>query len=205
MTAGDGVVYTYTITVHNGGKSDAQNVSVSDTFPAGFSEGTITPSQGTFTTGTGGNFTAALGKVAAGADATILAREQAEAKTQEQVLPLLGKIGSKLRRELGESLSSIQQFGAPLEADKISPETFTRSEITYQIGVAPIRIDILTQITGVEFSAAWKERVSGTIFAVPVPFISLDHLIANKQATGRSSDLEQLKHISKNAKSGKQD
>jgi len=52
--------------------------------------------------------------------------------------------------------AALKKFGAPLESDNITPETFTRSEITYQIGVAPIRIDILTQITGVEFSAAWK-------------------------------------------------
>jgi predicted nucleotidyltransferase len=100
---------------------------------------------------------------------------------------------------------ALKKFGAPLESDNITPETFTRSEITYQIGVAPIRIDILTQITGVEFSAAWNKRVSGTIFGIPVSFISLDHLMANKQATGRSSDVEQLKHISKKAESGKQD
>jgi predicted nucleotidyltransferase len=99
--------------------------------------------------------------------------------------------------------AALKKFGAPLESDNITPDTFTRSQITYQIGVAPIRIDILTQITGVEFSAAWKERVSGTIFGVPVSFISLDHLIANKQATGRSSDLEQLKQISKKAEPGK--
>jgi predicted nucleotidyltransferase len=99
--------------------------------------------------------------------------------------------------------AALKKFGAPLESNNITPETFARSEITYQIGVAPIRIDILTQITGIEFSAAWKERVSGTIFGVPVPFISLDHLIANKQATGRSSDLEQLKQISKKAEPGK--
>jgi len=101
--------------------------------------------------------------------------------------------------------AALKNFGAPLESDNITPETFTRSEITYQIGVAPIRIDVLTQITGVEFSAAWKKRVSGTIFGIPVSFISLDHLMANKQATGRSNDLEQLKQISKKAESGKQD
>jgi eukaryotic-like serine/threonine-protein kinase len=49
------------------------------------------------------------------ADATVLAREQVEAKTQEHVLPALEKVGSKLRRELGESLGSIRQFNAPLE------------------------------------------------------------------------------------------
>ena len=98
--------------------------------------------------------------------------------------------------------AALKKFGAPLDTDNITPETF-RSEISYQIGVAPIRIDILTQITGVAFTAAWKERVSGTIFGVPVSFISLDHLIVNKQATGRSSDLEQLKQISKKAEPGK--
>jgi predicted nucleotidyltransferase len=101
--------------------------------------------------------------------------------------------------------AALEQFGAPVGSDKISPETFTRREITYQIGVAPIRIDILTQITGVEFPAAWKERVRGTIFGVPVSFLSLDHLIANKQAIGRSGDLEQLKHLSKKSGSGTQD
>lgn len=99
---------------------------------------------------------------------------------------------------------ALKKFGAPVESDNITPETFTRSELTYQIGVAPIRIDVLTHITGVEFSTAWKDRVSGTIFGIPVPFISLDDLIANKRATGRSSDLEQLKHISKKGESGKQ-
>lgn len=100
---------------------------------------------------------------------------------------------------------ALKQFGAPLESDDITAETFTRNEITYQIGIAPIRIDILTQITGVDFSAAWKGRVTGTIFGIPVPFISLDDLIANKRATGRSSDLDQLKLIStKKLESGNQ-
>ena len=92
---------------------------------------------------------------------------------------------------------ALKEFGAPLESDEITPETFTRGELTYQIGIAPIRVDVLTQITGVEFPVAWKDRVAGTFFGVPVHFISLDHLIANKQATGRSTDLEQLKNIPK--------
>jgi DNA-binding winged helix-turn-helix (wHTH) protein/tetratricopeptide (TPR) repeat protein len=47
-------------------------------------------------------------------DATALAREQVEAKTKEDVLPVLGNVGARLRRKLGESLSSIQQFDAPI-------------------------------------------------------------------------------------------
>lgn len=96
---------------------------------------------------------------------------------------------------------ALEEFGAPLEHDSITPETFTRPELTYQIGIAPVRVDILTQITGVEFNSAWNDRVQGSIFGVPVHFISLGWLIANKQATGRTSDLEQLEHIRKKAKS----
>ncbi len=94
---------------------------------------------------------------------------------------------------------ALTKFGAPLVADKISRETFTQPGLTYQIGIAPVRIDILTQITGVEFSSAWRERVAGLIFGAPVHFISLGQLIANKQATVRSSDLEQLKNIRRKA------
>jgi len=95
---------------------------------------------------------------------------------------------------------ALQKLGAPLESDGISAETFTDAEITYQIGIAPLRIDILTKITGIDFPLAWNDRIEGSIFGAPVHFISLDHLIANKRAVGRSSDLEQLKQISKGTK-----
>ena len=95
---------------------------------------------------------------------------------------------------------ALQKFGAPLESDGISAHTFTDAEITYQIGIAPLRIDILTKITGIDFPLAWNDRIEGSIFGAPVHFISLDHLIANKRAVGRSSDLEQLKQISKGTK-----
>jgi predicted nucleotidyltransferase len=97
---------------------------------------------------------------------------------------------------------ALRTFGAPLEADKISPTTFTQSNIAYQIGIAPVRIDILTHITGVDFGSAWKNRVEGAIFGIPVHFISLDQLITNKQAVGRSSDLEQLQYIKRKTESG---
>ena len=68
-TAGAGVVHAYTITVTNAGPSDAHNVSVADTWPAGFAQGTITNPAGTVTIGPGGNFTADLGTVPASSSA----------------------------------------------------------------------------------------------------------------------------------------
>jgi len=85
-------------------------------------------------------------------------------------------------------IEALKKFGAPLEHDKVTSETFADKQVVYQIGIAPVRIDILSAITGVEFPAAWRNRVAGTFFGVPVHFISFDDLLANKQALGRSRD-----------------
>ena len=98
-------------------------------------------------------------------------------------------------------VEALKKFGAPLEADGIHPETFSEKQLVYQIGIAPVRIDILTEITGVEFDDAWKNKVPSTFFGVAVHFISHEDLIKNKQALGRASDLSDLKQRQKRSKS----
>lgn len=100
-------------------------------------------------------------------------------------------------------VEALKKFGAPLEHDQITPDTFAEKQVVYQIGIAPVRIDILTEITGVKFPNAWAKRVASTFFGVPVHFISPDDLVANKQALGRSSDLRDLKQNPKGASSEK--
>lgn len=90
-------------------------------------------------------------------------------------------------------VEALRKFGAPLDRDRITAQTFTEKQLVYQIGIAPVRIDILTEITGVEFADAWRRRVASTFFGVPVHFISLDDLISNKKALGRNIDLKDLK------------
>jgi len=97
-------------------------------------------------------------------------------------------------------VEALKRFGAPLEHDSITADTFSEKQVVYQIGIAPVRIDILTDITGVEFHSAWEKRVAGTFFGVPVHFISLDDLMTNKQALGRTSDLKDLRQRPKNAR-----
>ena len=96
-------------------------------------------------------------------------------------------------RNSSRVVEALKKFGAPLEHDRITPETFAEKQVVYQIGVAPVRIDILTEITGVEFADAWSKKVASTFFGVPVHFISLDDLQTNKRALGRDSDLKDLK------------
>lgn len=92
---------------------------------------------------------------------------------------------------------ALARFGAPVHRDGITPETFRRGEIVYQIGVAPVRIDISTHIDGVQFATAWRKRVRGRIFGVSVNFISLLDLIKNKRAMGRRLDIEDLEHLAR--------
>ncbi len=72
VVAGDGLTHAYTITVANGGPSDATAVTLTDNWPAGFVQGTISPTQGSCSpVGAGPDFTCALGTIAAGASATV--------------------------------------------------------------------------------------------------------------------------------------
>ncbi|NLS97789.1 MAG: nucleotidyltransferase family protein [Planctomycetaceae bacterium] len=82
--------------------------------------------------------------------------------------------------------AALEKFGAPLS--KVTPEDFCTSEIVYQMGVPPQRIDILTSISGVDFEDAWPDRMSVSIDALSVPVIGLRHLHANKVASGRDKD-----------------
>src|SRR5205085_8906004 len=71
VTAGTGTVYTYTITVTNGGPSDAASVTLADSWPAGFTQGTVAASQGTCSSPP--SFSCALGAIASGSSATVTA------------------------------------------------------------------------------------------------------------------------------------
>jgi len=61
-----------------------------------------------------------------------IAREQVEAESKEQVLKALTQAASKLRQKLGESLSSIQKFDAPLELTTSSLEALKAYSLGYE-------------------------------------------------------------------------
>jgi hypothetical protein len=64
-----------------------------------------------------------------------------------------------------------------------------------QLGVPPVRIDILTSISGVSSEEAFAFPVDGDYSGVPVRFLSRDCLIANKRASGRKKDLADLESL----------
>jgi hypothetical protein len=84
-------------------------------------------------------------------------------------------------------MQALTEFGAPLR--DLSEPDFARPGVTYQIGLPPGRIDILTELTGLTFAEAWPDRVHRPFGDVEVDFIGRDAFIRNKRATGRTKDL----------------
>jgi hypothetical protein len=82
---------------------------------------------------------------------------------------------------------ALQQFGAPLS--RVTVTDFHTPDTVYQVGLPPQRIDILTSVSGVDFEAAWPERLQIDVEDLTVAVIGLRHLYENKLACGRDKDL----------------
>lgn len=89
--------------------------------------------------------------------------------------------------------AALKAFGAPLE--NLILTDLVQSELIFQIGVPPNRIDVLTSIDGVTFAEAWNAREQTTYGDQRVPVIGRTHLIQNKQASGRPQDLLDLQSL----------
>lgn len=90
--------------------------------------------------------------------------------------------------------AALEEFGSPVVIDG---DCFHPDEII-QIGIKPVRVDIIAAVTGVETDEIWKRRVPGRFEGREVAYISYDLLIENKLATGRTKDLldvENLKRV----------
>lgn len=96
-------------------------------------------------------------------------------------------------RNAERAWAALAEFGAPLE--DLTREDLATPGTTFQIGVPPLRIDILTAIDGVEFDEAWNERGRVELIGVDVPVLSRRHLIANKRASGRLQDLADIERL----------
>jgi predicted nucleotidyltransferase len=84
-------------------------------------------------------------------------------------------------------LRALSRFGAPLHG--LSIEDLSHDDTIFQIGVAPRRIDIITGVSGLEFDSAWNHARNVEIEGLSIRIPSLDDLIKNKTASGRTKDI----------------
>lgn len=90
-------------------------------------------------------------------------------------------------------LRALAEFGAPLH--DLTAKDLVEPGLIFQIGVPPIRIDVITAIDGVEFSDAWPDRIQTTFEGENVAVLSMNHLIVNKKAAGRLQDLADVEKL----------
>lgn len=93
----------------------------------------------------------------------------------------------------GKLMEAMRAFGfAPddtLRRVLLTPDRIVR------MGLPPVRIEVLTGISGRSFADCYARRETANIDGVDIPFISLADLKANKKASGRHKDLDDLDHL----------
>ncbi len=87
----------------------------------------------------------------------------------------------------------LREFG--LNAPQLSADIFLQENQIIRMGVPPMRIELLTTISGVDFDSCYSERIVDVIDNVEVNIINLRHLKQNKQASGRHKDLDDLQYL----------
>ncbi len=88
-------------------------------------------------------------------------------------------------------------FQGNFPANKIFLPQFLKLKVLS--GHEPVRLEVLTSITGVAFANAYVRRIEVEVNGLSVPFISLVDLIKNKLATGRGKDRVDAETLQKRA------
>jgi predicted nucleotidyltransferase len=94
--------------------------------------------------------------------------------------------------------AALQAFGAPLQAHAVAPRHFAKEGDAYRFGIAPLKVEVLTKISGVSFDEALQGAKTFELDGYRIPYIGKSALIANKKSAGRHKDLadvEELEHL----------
>ena len=81
---------------------------------------------------------------------------------------------------------SLKKFGAPLHG--VKPKNFHEKQMILQIGIAPVRIDILLEVPGISFESAWRNKKRIQYGKTPIYILGKNDLIATKKKAGRPQD-----------------
>jgi predicted nucleotidyltransferase len=91
--------------------------------------------------------------------------------------------------------AALEAFGAPLRAHAVTPEHFAREGDAYRFGIAPLKIEMLTKISGVSFDQALEGSKTFELEGYQIPYIGKAALIANKKSAGRHKDLADVEEL----------
>jgi hypothetical protein len=87
----------------------------------------------------------------------------------------------------------LNDFG--FRSKDLVPALFLEPHQLFRMGVAPVRLEILTTIDGVAFAECYEARITEKVDEIEIDVIDLEHLRRNKAASGRLKDLDDLEHL----------
>jgi hypothetical protein len=97
--------------------------------------------------------------------------------------------------------AALESFGAPLRAHSVEPAHFAREGDAYRFGIAPLKVEILTKISGVSFDDALQGSKTFELEGYSVPYIGKAALITNKKSAGRLKDLADVEELERSKSS----
>lgn len=90
-------------------------------------------------------------------------------------------------------LGALDDFG--FGSMNLSAEDFSAQDRMVQLGVPPVRVNIITSLTGVSWEQCLAGQQPGTYGDVPVHYIGREQFVANKRVMGRQMDLADLEAL----------
>jgi hypothetical protein len=90
-------------------------------------------------------------------------------------------------------VQALERFG--FKSAGLTAEDFVNPDRVVQLGVSPVRVDIMTSLSGVTSEEAFSGKVEGRYGDIPVYFIGRKQFVANKRAIGRKRDLADLEAL----------
>jgi hypothetical protein len=90
-------------------------------------------------------------------------------------------------------LAALDEFG--FGSVDLTAADFQRIENVIQLGVPPVRVDIITSLTGLSWEEIYSGRIQGKYGDIPVYYIGREQFISNKRAVGRKKDLADIEAL----------
>jgi len=97
------------------------------------------------------------------------------------------------RKNAQKIIKVLEEFG--FSSLKLSIDDFQKEDSVVQLGLPPVRIDIITSISGVSWEQADASKEPGKYGEVPVFYIGKNQYVANKRATGRAKDIADIEAL----------
>jgi hypothetical protein len=91
--------------------------------------------------------------------------------------------------------AALEAFGAPLRAHAVTAAHFAKEGDAYRFGIAPLKVEVLTKISGVSFDEALEGSKTFDLEGRQIPYIGRRALITNKRSAGRHKDLADVEEL----------